>query len=245
MSEEPFVLCPKNRNVALGIASYRPNIHSLRLVMCNHTVLWKLSLLSILFISLFTFYGFISMLMQEWRLNQAGIITGAVVKDKSIYSSGDSTRYYVTYQFNHIPPNGDPRSYSNTHHMSENDYREFEKGMKIDIVYDPQDPAISDLYPVSSDWVPGVPALIFIGFFLAFYFFAFFKGYRRERQLARYGQLLHGTLIEIEGYYSDIGYQVVAHYTFVSPTGRVIAGKPQSTVNNKLKKNRCPLRERL
>ncbi len=232
--DDLFLLDPKQRSVAIGGAPYKGQ--SMGVAGCASVPILFLGI-GIVVTLFFLLPMTISSWIEYFRLSSAGVTTPATVVDRRISTSDDSTSYYITYEFRYVQPNGEPAVQRGEDDVSSGEYERLEPGTQIEIFYDPNDPAISDMQP------PNIldPALI-TGFMIAwsglwngvlgFMSYGVLAAARKERKLARHGQLIHGTLTRISGDTdSDGDFLVDLHYRFVTPQGREINASEKNYVN--------------
>ena len=105
------------------------------------------SLFWTLFSAIFVVVGtglFINEQVRYNRLLQEGVTVKGTVTDLEIDDSGDSTSYYVHYQFT-ASINGDPTQVKARASVSSSLYDDLETSQKIDVLYASSDPNISTL----------------------------------------------------------------------------------------------------
>jgi hypothetical protein len=226
MTDELFLLDPKNRDVATGNAPYKGD------------ELESFLICLILFFAMLISCGFVSFneLNEFFRLSSAGVITSATVVDRYTRESDDSTNYYIVYEFRYSKPDGEPVVQRDKDRVSFDKYERLEPGMQIEVFYDPNDPTISALqHPNIFDlvlrssfsflWLGLVAFLL-----LVVISFASFIGGRR---FARHGQLIYGTLTSISGDTDeDDDFIIDMHYQFTTPDGRTLQKREQLTRND-------------
>jgi hypothetical protein len=78
------------------------------------------------------------------RLSQEGVTVRGTITALEIDDSGDSTSYYVSYQFT-ASLNGDPTQVNARESVSSSFYNDLETGQKIDVLYAASDPNLSAL----------------------------------------------------------------------------------------------------
>lgn len=233
MDNDLFILDPKQRSVAIGGAPYKGQQ---AVAGCASFPLLFLGIgifVTLFFLLPMTITGWIEYV----RLRDAGVTTPATVVDRYISESDDSTSYYIVYEFRHTLPNGEPAVQQDEDSVSSDEYDRLEQGMQIEIIYDPNDPTISDMQPpdIFEPVLMTGFTIIWAGFWngmSGFMSYGLLAAAWKERKLTREGQLVHGTLTRITGDTdSDGDFLVDLHYRFVTPHGREINGHERNHTN--------------
>ncbi|MFZ6026818.1 MAG: DUF3592 domain-containing protein [Chloroflexota bacterium] len=118
-----------------------------------------------LFSAIFPVVGvgvFISEQAKYNQLSREGVTAKGMITELDIDNSGDSTSYYVSYQFT-ASINGDPTQVQARESVSSSLYNDLETGQKIDVLYAASDPNLSTL---KAEFAP--PNLLFSLFFVGF-----------------------------------------------------------------------------
>lgn len=222
----PFVLDPQYQAVADGKEPYTNKDRGKHLG-CLGCLLFTLVGICP-FLTLFV----LTQLVQSWEdwaeLASTGEQVQGTVTEKRIDSSGDSDAYYLTYCFEYIPADGDPRTECNTTTVGGRLYGGSELGGPIGVWYAPGDPSINQLNAPTIF----VPVCLTIGVFGGIFFVGRwmyhtirngFKGLRIEKRLSGPGaQRIYGTITNISGEDDDGTYRVHLSYTFRTPDGRTL-----------------------
>jgi hypothetical protein len=168
---------------------------------------------------------------KEWAaLRGSGVQTQGTIIERYVDTSGDSNSYHIRYTFQHTPANGDPRTYSNEDQVDYADYTRSEQGMPIDILYTPDDPAISTLdVNLSPPWMLTGFAAIWIPGFLGIPLFVVGHLSRKQSTMKRLRQgsrKLMGEVLECrQNIDSDNDCFIKLIYRFTSPeSGQIIEG---------------------
>lgn len=165
---------------------------------------------------------------EQWGyLEQTGVETRATVVSWYERSSDNRSTYYVTYRFQYVPPDGDPRWQTGESLIDAASYRRLEQGMRIAVYYVPTNPTISrvasEMHSPMNNTVGVVLLLVFTNGAALFALIMGTMCWRRDRHLARNGRRLVGELQGCKGDLdSDNDLRVTVEYTFQSPTSKVI-----------------------
>ncbi len=242
MTDELFLLDPKNRDVATGNAPFKgyplkPILYS------SFTFFFSCFILIIL-------CGFLSFdeLNTYIRLSRASVTSPATVVGRYTSKSDDSTNYYIVYEFRYSKPDGEPVVQRDEDRVSFDEYEWLEPGTQIEVFYDPSDPTISALqHPNIFNLVPDPPLFIFLCLLFIFLYLLLglpsiigFIGFIKGRNLARHGKLIYGTLTSISGDTdSEDDFIIDMHYQFTTPDGRTLQ-KQEKLTRNDLKDKPLP-----
>ncbi len=247
MTDELFLLDPKNRDVATGNAPYEWR----SMAVAVNTRWLQLLLMLLLPLGIFSLFPALLALTPNWneyfRLSSAGVTTLATVVDRYTSESDDSTDYYIVYEFRYSKPDGEPVVQRDEDRVSFDEYKRLGQGMKIQVIYDPNDPTISSVKPPDIiELVKTTGVLVFrLGFLpcsvilliplavlFPFYILSLL-GVWRERRFARHGKLIYGTLTSISGDTDyEYGFIIDMHYQFTTPDGRTLQKREQLTRND-------------
>jgi hypothetical protein len=216
---EPFVLNPDNRPLleegaptsALASSSNRTMIQVMSFVL----------ILGVLFTGLM-----LAVAASEWTtwaaLRDSGVQTEATITGRHIDDSGDNTSYYVSYTYQHIPADGDPRTYHHEERVNSATYDSAEQGRRVAALYTPDDPErVTIDVRLEQPWFGVVGA----GFFLVLFIAVPGAGIFMERRHAQIAQrlresssMLPGEVVKCTGNAADDDYYVRLTYRFQSPT---------------------------
>lgn len=198
----------------------------------------------VVFAGLFILIGLVIALfgvseMQRYRALAAnGVMTTAVVQDKSTSTDDDGTSYYITYTFT----TSDNRTRSSTQSVSEGRYNRIEYGQRIDVLYDPGNPGNVRI-DGTNDIGMSVGILAFAGFwelFCVVIFGAVLRGMWMQRRLVRRGVVLPGRIVQVESFEdSDDDFNIRVSFQARKSDGRWIDGH-HSAVRNDLRHTMLP-----
>jgi hypothetical protein len=225
--EKPFLLNPDNRALMEGRVSYK---HLAKDGNEGSTGFLYLFILVGIIASIFL----IGYAISEWgkwaALRGSGVQTQGTIIERYVDTSGDSNSYHIRYTFQHTPANGDPRTYSDDDQVDYADYTRSEQGMPIDILYTPDDPAISTLdVNLSPPWMITGFSAIWIPGFLGAPIFILSKLSNQKGTMNRLRQgsrKLMGEVLECrQNIDSDNDCFIQLIYRFTSPeSGHIIEG---------------------
>ncbi|NJL34408.1 MAG: hypothetical protein HC893_11735 [Chloroflexaceae bacterium] len=103
-------------------------------------------------------------LWTDWAaLRERGVQTEGVALSRDSETDEDSTTYYVTYRFTHIPPDGDPRAYTATDTVSWKVYNQAEPDAPLTVWY------VSDDHTISTLEQESIAGLIVVSLGIAFF----------------------------------------------------------------------------
>ncbi len=222
-----FLLKPKHRDVALGLKPYRQEITPLetfRIISNAILVLFLLSVWPIMLTS--TINSWIS--YQD--LSERQITTTAQVTDKRISSNEDKNTYYMEYSFTYPDQNGEPQQYRKEVSTSADTFHQTQIGQPITVYFVPDDPTTSQATPFTiynTLLLTAILVGITIGVGIVLFRVRRFliRVFQFEHHLEQNGQLLLGTLLDIEGKDDESTYAITARYRFQSPQGVTLDGK--------------------
>ncbi len=99
-------------------------------------------------------------------LNQEGLITTAYIIDLEVDNSGDSTDYFVRYQYT-VPWNQELTSFTNNESVSKGLFDSYTLEQPVEIIYAPSEPHIASL---TSKFAPPNQTMIVMGAIFIFIF---------------------------------------------------------------------------
>lgn len=233
MSEPLFVLDPHNHATASGAAPYTAGAHTPR---GSGNLLRTILLLVGAGIVLALAIPVFNMWRDFIRLNLSGVETTARVEDTYIDTDSDGNEYYrVIYTFDYTSADGSTGEQRAEVSISESQYEQLEVGQSLPIVYDASNPAIT---------APGKPApwsallstavLLLVGGMFGYFWAADRRAEQHAHQLQQHGQLLHGNITSINGYYDsdDNSYEVALEYSFTTPQGHTLQNEERRIRND-------------
>lgn len=218
----PFVLDPKYQPVADGREPYTFKERKAQQGCMGGFIV-------LLVVSLLCTFGFITSLLvttwSEWsQLSSSGLQIQGTVIEKTIDDNGDSTTYSVIYRFTHIPPDGDPRDFSDSDTVDSQFYDEAEIGGPVTIWYATSDPTVSQIgapniwFVLFLTIVLGGGGLLVNGALIGG-IINLRRTLQKGHRLAAPGALLvRGTITSIKGEVDDDSFKVTVEYAFQSPT---------------------------
>lgn len=231
IAPEPFVLYPHHTKFAAGQAPYRG------LATKGYIAIVIIALAIGLTINFLVSIFVMNSWEQWYQLEQTGVATQATVVSWRRDRINDRTRYYMTYRFAYISPDGEPRYQTAEASTDWATYWRLEQGMAIPIYYVPTNPRISRL---ASDMHPPIASSIGIGIVVlgidaGLLFVVLWSTYRwwRDRRLARNGRLLAGKIQRCTynlRKHRNLG--VTIEYSFQAPTGQVMQAKARTYRND-------------
>lgn len=176
-----------------------------------------------------------------WQFTMNGAITEAKVIDRDVDNSGDSTSYYLTYEYNARLPDQSRQSFTSRDSVSYSNYRRYEPGTYLLIRYLKHDPASA-----TSKWhqwwiwqlIVGYGVVLFLLWLVCY---RLPRSYRnRVHTILTQGKVLPGRILTSTGENDDGNYNVKITYEFTTPTtGRLLKGDVTETRND-LKRQALP-----
>ncbi|MFZ4663864.1 MAG: hypothetical protein ACOYNY_43100 [Caldilineaceae bacterium] len=177
-----------------------------------------------------------------WQFTMNGVITEAKVIERELDNSGDSTSYYLTYEYSARLPDQSRQSFTSRDSVSSRTYYQHELGTYILIRYLKHDPANA-----TSKWHPGWIEELITGYGVAllllwlgcFYLPKYYRN--RIHTILTQGQVLPGHVLTSTGEDDDGSYKFTVTYEFTAPTtGHVRKGDFAETRND-LKQTALPV----
>lgn len=177
-----------------------------------------------------------------WQFTMNGAITEAKVIDRDVDNSGDSTSYYLTYEYSARLPDQSRQSFTSRDSVSYSNYRRYEPGTYLLIRYLKHEPASA-----TSKWhqwwiwqlVAGYGVVLFLLWLVCY---RLPRSYRnRVRTILTQGKVLPGRILTSAGEDDDGNYNVKITYELTTPTtGRLCRGDFAETRND-LKRQALPV----
>jgi hypothetical protein len=177
--------------------------------------------------------------LNDGKLTQATVISRR-------WSSGKSTSYYLTFQYQVSVNDKKPQSYTYEQQVGLDSYNRYLEGSKVSIKYLPDSPNEARLAGADQDSSLQFGMLfgaIMMGFFATLMFGFCVYPTVRDWNMAEKGHLVYGQLLGCSGQMTsgkNRYFKVSAEYTFQSPTtGQLLHGR-QDAARNDLKKQPLP-----
>lgn len=184
-----------------------------------------------LFISMFCAVGIglivgaISAYNNYRDLSNRGVVTNGQYYERYIdRDSEDGDTYYVRFAF----VTNDGRQINKQQSVSRSEYDRIEPGMRMEVMYDPQNPGNAVINGTNSSG--GYVFLTLFGIFWNLIswtiMLAIVFGWRRQAALVKRGKVIPGRVIASSGYYdSDNDYNIEIRYSAELPTGGTVEKK--------------------
>jgi hypothetical protein len=229
-----FLLQPSSMAYLLGKASIGAAVNSLS-AGCG-------ALFLLPFIAIGVFVVFLA--VSEWRnyhiLNTTGQITQGLYTGRHYTTDDDDggTTYYAEYQYEVA---GTP--YYGSHSVSYELYNRVEKGGGVNILYAPSNPGLARIDGTNDVSMPAfltLFALLWNGISWGI-FGSIIVSHRRDRELARDGQLVRGELVSASGQTGSKGkYYVTARYRFQPPDSGEPIVRNQTALRSDMRNTAMP-----
>jgi hypothetical protein len=172
-------------------------------------------------------------------LNNGETVRGEIVDGRSVTGRRGGTTYYVTYEYR-----VDGREYRYEQQISGDHWDEMYIGARVEVIYDPANPATSVLGGEDLDMTStnnmmlgaGLGGLALLGLAGVCIW-----NDARNRTVSTKGQILHGQIVNATGRNGSKGaFNITVEYQFNTPDGRQLTKK--TTMNRPdLKKVRLPM----
>lgn len=176
-----------------------------------------------------------------WQFTMNGVITEAKVINRDVDNSGDSTSYYLTYEYNVRMPDQVRQSFTSRDSVSYSNYRRYEPGAYLLIRYLKDDPA-SATSKWHSGWIWQLVAGYGIALFLLWLVcYRLPRSYRnRVHTILTQGKVLPGLILTSSGEDDDGNYKVKIIYEFTVPTTDRLRRGDFAETRNDLKRKALP-----
>jgi hypothetical protein len=157
----------------------------------------------------------------DWgALRDSGVQTEATITGRRIDTSGEGTAYYVSYTYQHIPADGDPRTYHSEERVNSGTYDDAEQGRRVAALYTPADPEhVTIDVRLEPPWIQTVGMLFSVGLFIVVPLLIISHDRRRaqvEQRLRQSSSMLPGEVVTCTGNAADDDYHVRLTYRFQS-----------------------------
>jgi hypothetical protein len=221
---EPFVLNPDNRPL-LDEGTPTSALASNR----NEEMIGGTYLILVIGVLLSGIMAVLAVLdWMDWgALRDAGVSTEATITGRRIDDSGDNTSYYVSYTYQHIPADGDPRTYQSEERVNSVTYDSAEQGRRVAALYIPDDPErVTIDVRLEPPWIQTVGMLFSVGLFIVVPLLIISHDRRRAQvaqRLRESSSMVRGEVVKCTGNAADDDYYVRLTYRFQSPaSGKTI-----------------------
>jgi hypothetical protein len=215
---EPFVLNPDNRPL-LDEGAPTSALASNR----NEEMIGATYLILVIGVLLSGIMAVLAILdWMDWAaLRNTGAVTEATIIGRRIDTSGEGTAYYISYTYQHIPTDGDPRDYQSEERVNSVTYDSAEQGRRVAALYTPDDPErVTIDVRLEPPWIQTVGTLFSVGIFIVVPALVIAHDQRHTQvaqRLRESSSMLPGEVVTCTGNAADDDYYVRLTYRFQSP----------------------------